>query len=203
MNEHDKSDREPNKARRTLVVATSVVGGAAAVGAAVPFAASMWPSERARAAGAPVKVDVSGLAPGELQVVEWRGKPVWVMRRSQEMIASLKTDEARLSDPDSEASEQPPYAENEYRSRTPELMVLVGVCTHLGCSPQEKPASAKAEMGADWPGGFYCPCHGSKFDFAGRVFKGSPAPLNLVVPPYTVLADGTVVVGEDEKTKGA
>lgn len=203
MNEHDKSDREPNKTRRNLVVATSVVGGAATVGAAVPFVASMWPSERARAAGAPVKVDISGLAPGELQVVEWRGKPVWVMRRSKEMIESLKTDEARLSDPDSKASEQPKYAQNEFRSLNPDLMVLVGVCTHLGCSPQEKPASAKGEMGADWQGGFYCPCHGSKFDFAGRVFKGSPAPLNLEVPPYTVLADGTVVVGEDEKTKGA
>jgi ubiquinol-cytochrome c reductase iron-sulfur subunit len=203
MNEHDKSDREPNKARRNLVVATSVVGGAAAVGAAVPFVASMWPSERARAAGAPVKVDIAGLAAGELQVVEWRGKPVWVLKRSQEMLASLKSLEPRLSDPDSKASEQPKYAENEYRSAKPDLLVLVGVCTHLGCSPQEKPASEKAEMGADWPGGFYCPCHGSKFDFAGRVFKGSPAPLNLVVPPYTVLADGSVVIGEDDKTKGA
>ena len=203
MNEHDKSDRAPNKTRRTLVVATSAVGGAAAVGAAVPFLASMWPSERTRAAGAPVKVDISGLAPGELQVIEWRGKPVWVMKRSPEMIQALKSDEARLSDPQSKASEQPKYAENEFRSAKPDLMVLVGVCTHLGCSPQEKPASAKAEMGGDWPGGFYCPCHGSKFDFAGRVFKGSPAPTNLEVPPYTVAADGTVVVGEDEKTKGA
>jgi ubiquinol-cytochrome c reductase iron-sulfur subunit len=203
MNEHDKSRRGPNKTRRNLVVATSVVGGAATVGAAAPFVASMWPSERARAAGAPVSVNTAGLAPGELEVVEWRGKPVWVMRRSKEMIASLKTDEARLSDPQSKASEQPKYAENEFRSLRPDLLVLVGVCTHLGCSPQEKPASAKAEMGADWPGGFYCPCHGSKFDLAGRVFKGSPAPLNLVVPPYTLLADGTVVIGEDEKTKGA
>jgi ubiquinol-cytochrome c reductase iron-sulfur subunit len=203
MNEHDKSDPKVNKSRRNLVVATSVVGGAASVAAAVPFVMSMWPSERARAAGAPVSLNTTDLAPGELAVVEWRGKPVWVMRRSKEMIESLKSDEARLSDPQSKASEQPKYAENETRSAKPDLLVLVGVCTHLGCSPQEKPASAKAEMGADWPGGFYCPCHGSKFDFAGRVFKGSPAPLNLVVPPYTVLADGTVVIGEDEKTKGA
>ena len=203
MNEHDKSDPKLNKTRRNLVVATSVVGGAASIGAAVPFVASMWPSERARAAGAPVSVNITSLSPGELTVVEWRGKPVWVMRRSKEMIDSLKADEARLSDPQSKASEQPKYAENEFRSAKPDLMVLVGVCTHLGCSPQEKPASDKAEMGADWPGGFYCPCHGSKFDFAGRVFKGSPAPLNLVVPPYTLLADGTVVIGEDEKTKGA
>jgi ubiquinol-cytochrome c reductase iron-sulfur subunit len=199
MNEHEKVD----KTRRNLVVATSVVGGAAGIGAAVPFVASMWPSERARAAGAPVSIDISRIAPGELTVVEWRGKPVWVLRRTKEMIESLKSVEPRLSDPKSKASEQPKYAENEYRSARPEVMVLVGVCTHLGCSPQEKRADAKAEMGADWPGGFYCPCHGSKFDFAGRVFKGSPAPTNLVVPPYTLASETTVVIGEDEKTKGA
>jgi ubiquinol-cytochrome c reductase iron-sulfur subunit len=199
MNEHEKVD----KRRRNLVVATSVVGGAAGIGAAVPFVASMWPSERTRAAGAPVAIDISRIAPGELAVVEWRGKPVWVLRRTKEMIESLKAVEPRLSDPKSKASEQPKYAENEYRSARPDVMVLVGVCTHLGCSPQEKRADAKAEMGADWPGGFYCPCHGSKFDFAGRVFKGSPAPTNLVVPPYTVASDSTVVIGEDEKTKGA
>jgi ubiquinol-cytochrome c reductase iron-sulfur subunit len=198
MNENEKVD----KTRRNLVVATSVAGGAAGVGAAVPFVASMFPSERARAAGAPVDVDLSRIAPGELNVVEWRGKPVWILKRTKEMLESLKKVEPRLSDPDSKASDQPKYAENEYRSKNPELLVLVGVCTHLGCSPQEKPAQAKAEMGADWPGGFYCPCHGSKFDLAGRVFKGSPAPLNLVVPPYT-LVDGKLVVGEDEKTKGA
>jgi ubiquinol-cytochrome c reductase iron-sulfur subunit len=199
MNEHEKVD----KTRRNLVVATSVVGGAAGVGALVPFVASMWPSERARAAGAPVEIDVSRIPPGELAVIEWRGKPVWVLRRTKEMIASLRTVEPRLSDPQSKASEQPKYAQNEYRSASPELLVLVGVCTHLGCSPQEKPADAKGEMGADWVGGFYCPCHGSKFDFAGRVFNGSPAPLNLVVPPYTVVSDTKVVIGEDEKTKGA
>jgi ubiquinol-cytochrome c reductase iron-sulfur subunit len=199
MNEHEKVD----KTRRNLVVATSVVGGAAGVGVAAPFVASMWPSERARAAGAPVEVDASRIPLGELAVIEWRGKPVWVLRRTKEMLASLKTVEPRLSDPDSKASEQPKYAQNEYRSATPDLLVLVGVCTHLGCSPQEKPADAKGEMGADWAGGFYCPCHGSKFDFAGRVFKGSPAPLNLVVPPYTVVSETKLVVGEDEKTKGA
>lgn len=197
MNEQEKVD----KTRRNLVVATSVVGGAASVGAAVPFAASMWPSERARAAGAPVEVDVSRIPPGELAVIEWRGKPVWVLRRTKEMLESLKALEPRLSDPQSKASEQPKYAENEYRSRAPDVLVLVGVCTHLGCSPQEKPADAKAEMGADWLGGFYCPCHGSKFDFAGRVFKGSPAPLNLVVPPYELVSDTKLVIGEDEKNK--
>ena len=197
MNEQEKVD----KTRRNLVVATSVVGGAATVGAAVPFVASMWPSERARAAGAPVEVDVSHIPPGELAVIEWRGKPVWVLRRTKEMLESLKALEPRLSDPQSKASEQPKYAANEYRSRAPEVLVLVGVCTHLGCSPQEKPADAKAEMGADWLGGFYCPCHGSKFDFAGRVFKGSPAPLNLVVPPYELVSDTKLVIGEDEKNK--
>ncbi|MBV9360136.1 MAG: ubiquinol-cytochrome c reductase iron-sulfur subunit, partial [Betaproteobacteria bacterium] len=149
MNDNEKVDPKVNRARRNLVVATSVVGGAAGVGAAVPFAASMWPSERARAAGAPVEVDLSRVAPGELNVIEWRGKPVWVLKRTKEMLESLKKVEPRLSDPDSKASDQPKYAENEYRSRNPDLLVLVGVCTHLGCSPQEKPAEAKAEMGAD------------------------------------------------------
>ncbi len=198
MNDNEKVD----KTRRNLVVATSVVGGAASVGAAVPFVASMWPSERARAAGAPVEVDLSRIAPGELGVVEWRGKPVWVLKRTKEMLESLKAVEPHLSDPQSKASEQAKYAENEFRSKNPGVLVLVGVCTHLGCSPQEKKAEAKSEMGADWPGGFYCPCHGSKFDLAGRVFKGSPAPINLEVPPYT-MADGKLVIGEDEKTKGA
>lgn len=197
MNEQEKVD----KTRRNLVVATSVVGGAAGVGAAVPFLASMWPSDRARAAGAPVEVDVSRIPAGELAVIEWRGKPVWVLRRTKEMLESLKAVEPRLSDPQSKASEQPKYAENEYRSRSPDVLVLVGVCTHLGCSPQEKPADAKGEMGGDWLGGFYCPCHGSKFDFAGRVFKGSPAPLNLVVPPYELVSDTKLVIGEDEKNK--
>src|SRR6202008_59086 len=193
MNEQEKVD----KTRRNLVVATSVVGGAASVGAAVPFVASMWPSAAARAAGAPVEVDVSHIPPGELAVIEWRGKPVWVLRRTKEMIESLKAVEPRLSDPQSKASEQPKYAQNEYRSAQPDLLVLVGVCTHLGCSPQEKPAEAKAEMGADWPGGFYCPCHGSKFDLAGRVFMGVPAPLNLPVPPYRYINDNTILIGSE------
>ena len=199
MNDQEK----PDKTRRNLVVATSVVGGAASLGAALPFVASMLPSERAKAAGAPVEVDLSKIAPGQLEIVEWRGKPVWVIRRTQEMLASLKGVEARLSDPASKASEQPEYAENEYRSKQPELMVMEGVCTHLGCSPQLRTAEAKAEMGADWTGGFYCPCHGSKFDYAGRVFRGAPAPTNLKVPPYTMVSETKLVIGEDEKTKGA
>ncbi|HET7298591.1 MAG TPA: ubiquinol-cytochrome c reductase iron-sulfur subunit, partial [Burkholderiales bacterium] len=160
------------------------------------------PSDRARAAGAPVEVDLSKLAPGEMAVIEWRGKPVWVIRRTKEMLDSLKTDKARLTDPDSRQSTQPAYAKNEVRSEKPEWMVMEGVCTHLGCSPQLKGADAKAEMGADWPGGFYCPCHGSKFDLAGRVFRGAPAPTNLVVPPYT-LSETKLVIGEDKDNKGA
>jgi ubiquinol-cytochrome c reductase iron-sulfur subunit len=159
----------------------------------------MWPSERARAAGAPVEVNIGNIAPGEMAVIEWRGKPVWVLRRTKEMIASLKAVEPRLADPQSKASEQPKYAQNEYRSANPELLVLVGVCTHLGCSPQEKKADAKAEMGADWPGGFYCPCHGSKFDLSGRVFKDVPAPLNLKVPPYRFMNEGLVQIGVDSE----
>ena len=199
MNDREKVD----KTRRTLVAATSVVGGAAAVGAAIPFIASMNPSARARAAGAPVEAEIATMQPGELRVFEWRGKPVWVIRRSNEMIESLKAVVPNLTDPQSKASEQPQYAENEFRSIKPEIMVMEGVCTHLGCSPQLKPAEAKGEMGADWVGGFYCPCHGSKFDFAGRVFRGAPAPTNLPVPPYTFVSDGQLLIGEDKEKKGA
>jgi ubiquinol-cytochrome c reductase iron-sulfur subunit len=199
MNDQEK----PDKTRRNLVVATSVVGGIASVGAAVPFVLSMLPSERAKAAGAPVEVDLAGIAPGQMAVVEWRGKPVWVIRRTQEMLDSLKQVEPQLTDPASDASQQPAYAENPFRARSPELMVMEGVCTHLGCSPQLRTAAAKAEMGADWAGGFYCPCHGSKFDYAGRVFRGAPAPTNLPVPPYTLVSETTLVIGEDEKNKGA
>jgi ubiquinol-cytochrome c reductase iron-sulfur subunit len=198
MSEQTKVD----KTRRNLVVATSVVGGAAGVAAAVPFVASMLPSERAKAAGAPVEVDITKIAPGEMAVIEWRGKPVWVIHRNKEMLDSLKGVSARLTDPESRSSKQPAYAKNETRAQNPEWMVMEGVCTHLGCSPQLKSAEATAEMGGDWAGGFYCPCHGSKFDYAGRVFRGAPAPLNLVVPPYT-LAEGKLTIGEDKETKGA
>jgi len=194
--------KEVSNTRRNLIVATSVVGGAAAAGAAVPFVTSMWPSERAKAAGAPIETELAALQPGELRVLEWRGKPVWVLRRTKEMLESLKTISGQLQDPESNASIQPEYAKNEYRSAKPEIMVMEGVCTHLGCSPQLKGADAKAEMGADWPGGFYCPCHGSKFDYAGRVFKGAPAPTNLVVPPYSFTSEVALLIGEDEK-KGA
>jgi ubiquinol-cytochrome c reductase iron-sulfur subunit len=197
MSEKKKIDNT----RRNLIVATAAASGAAGVAVAIPFAWSWWPSERAKAAGAPVQVDISRMEPGELKVIEWRGKPVWVIRRTPEMLATLKAITAKLTDPGSRASEQPEYARNEARSRKPEIMVMEGVCTHLGCSPQLKSADAKAEMGADWTGGFYCPCHGSKFDFAGRVFKGAPAPLNLPVPPHTYLSDAVLVIGDE--TKGA
>jgi ubiquinol-cytochrome c reductase iron-sulfur subunit len=193
------SENKMNPARRKLIVATAVAGGAASLGAAVPFVWSMWPSERAKAAGAPVEVDISRMEPGELKIVEWRGKPVWVVRRTREMLDTLKALSAKLTDPGSRSSDQPEYAKNETRARKPEFMVMEGVCTHLGCSPQLKGAEAKAEMGADWAGGFYCPCHGSKFDYAGRVFKGAPAPLNLPVPPHAYLSDAVLVIGEDKK----
>lgn len=195
MSEQKKVD----KTRRNLVVATSVVGGAASVGAAIPFVASMLPSERAKAAGVPIEVDISAIAPGELRIFEWRGKPVWVIRRTQEMLDSIEKSAGYLTDPGSKASQQPEYAENTFRSRKPEVMVMEGVCTHLGCSPQLKTAEAKAEMGGDWPGGFYCPCHGSKFDMAGRVYRGAPAPTNLPVPPYAFLSDSTLLIGDDKK----
>ena len=195
MSQQEKVD----KTRRNLVVATSVAGGLASVGVAVPFAASWMPSERAKAAGAPVQADISALAPGEMQIVEWRGKPVWILRRTKEMLAGIKKTVGKLSDPKSEVPQQPEYAKNEFRSIKEEFAVLEGVCTHLGCSPQLKTAEAQAEMGGDWAGGFYCACHGSKFDLAGRVYKGSPAPINLNVPPYTFLSDTTILIGDDKK----
>jgi ubiquinol-cytochrome c reductase iron-sulfur subunit len=177
------------------VRATSLFGAATTLGAGTPFLESLAPSARAKAAGAPQRVDIGKLAPGELHVVEWRGKPVWVLRRTDQMLADIRKDDGLVSDPHSAASKQPAYARNEFRSRDPRLFVVIGVCTHLGCSPVMKPASAKDELGASWHGGFYCPCHGSKFDFAGRVLRGSPAPTNLVVPPYRLADTDTLVIG--------
>jgi ubiquinol-cytochrome c reductase iron-sulfur subunit len=188
-----------NKTRRNLIVATATAGGVAAVGAAVPFVASMLPSERAKALGAPIETDISALKPGEMQILEWRGKPVWVLRRTNEMIEGVKKSEKELADPRSDVPQQPPYAKNDLRSIRPEVVVLEGVCTHLGCSPQFKGPEAKAEMGPDWNGGFYCPCHGSKFDLAGRVYRGVPAPTNLPVPPYIFLSDNRILIGRDKE----
>ena len=192
---------EMNPGRRRLLVITAAAGGACGVAAALPFAATMLPSERAKALGAPVEADIGALAPGEMQVVEWRGKPVWIIRRTKEMLDSITKGDGIVADPQSKVPQQPEYAKNAFRAIKDEYAVLVGVCTHLGCSPQLKPGEAKAEMGADWNGGFYCPCHGSKFDFAGRVYKGAPAPINLEVPKYAFLSDTRIVIGED--TKGA
>ena len=193
------SEKKIDNTRRNMIVATAAVAGAAGVAAAIPFAWSWWPSERAKAAGAPVEADISNLAPGELQVVEWRGKPVWIVRRTKEMLEAVTKADDKVTDPRSEVDKQPEYAKNEYRSIKPEILVLVGICSHLGCSPQAKSAEAKGEMGADWAGGFLCPCHGSKFDLAGRVYKGAPAPVNLDVPPHMYLSDGRILIGEDKK----
>ena len=183
--------------RRFLVAGTSVVGAVGAGFVAVPFISSWMPSERAKTAGAPVQVDISKLQEGQKVTVEWRGKPVWIVKRSKQMMDDLPTLDERLRDPQSENEQQPEYARNELRSRKPEISVLVGICTHLGCSPTFRPEVAPADLGADWKGGYFCPCHGSKFDLAGRVYQGVPAPLNLVVPPHYYVSDRTILIGED------
>ena len=187
--------------RRFLVAATGVAGGLAGAAAAVPFVASMLPSERAKAAGAPVEADIRNLAPGEMTRVEWRGKPVWIVRRTPEMLESVKEDDNKVADPKSERKPEltPEYARNEFRSIKPEYLVVVGICTHLGCSPVDKFKAQPEPFDADWNGGFYCPCHGSLFDLAGRVYKNKPAPDNLAVPPHTYLSDGTILIGVDQK----
>ena len=183
--------------RRFLTAATVVVGGVGAAAAVVPFVASMQPSAKALAAGAPVEADVSKLEPGQMMTVEWRGKPVWLVYRTEQNVKDLPTLNDQLLDPSSSADQQPNYAKNANRSIKPELAVIVGVCTHLGCSPTYRPEIASGDLGANWRGGFFCPCHGSRFDLAGRVYKGVPAPKNLEVPPYTLISDSLVLVGED------
>jgi ubiquinol-cytochrome c reductase iron-sulfur subunit len=186
--------------RRFLLVASSVAGGAAAVAVAAPFVASMFPSAKARAAGAPVEVDISKVEPGMMIRAEWRGKPVWIVHRTPDMVEGLKKTDDRVVDPESRQPMQPEYAKNEYRSRKPEWLVLVGICTHLGCSPTDKlKAGAESGLGDDWMGGFFCPCHGSKFDLAGRVYKGVPAPTNLEVPKYQFLTETRLLIGDDGK----
>lgn len=184
--------------RRFLTQATSVVGVAGLGFAAVPFMSSFQPSERAKAVGAPVEIDITKLEPGQKVTAQWRGKPVWVVRRTPESVAELTGLEGALRDPKSDQPQQPEYAKNEYRSIKPEYLVVVGVCTHLGCSPAFLPPGAPSDLGADWKGGFFCPCHGSRFDLAGRVFTGVPAPTNLEVPPHKYLSDSLLLVGADE-----
>ena len=189
--------------RKVLTAATGVMGAVGATFLAVPFVGSWQPSERAKAAGAPVDIDISKVQLGQMLTVNWRGKPVWVVRRTPEMLTMLGTMTDVLSDPDSNESIQPEYAKNESRASKPEFLVMVGVCTHLGCAPLYRPAVNSPDMAANWKGGFFCPCHGSAFDLAGRVFRGVPAPTNLDIPPYTFLTDSMIRVGVDpEPVKG-
>ena len=196
------NEQSVDKDRRNAMVATSVVGGIGALCTAWPFVNTFAPSEKAKAAGAPVEVDIAGIAPGEMKTVEWRGKPVWILRRTPDMIASLKQTDGKVADADSKRNQDeltPDYARNEQRSRKPEYLVAVGICTHLGCSPSkvDHGAPAAGALGADWPGGFFCPCHGSTFDLAGRVFRNKPAPINLEVPPHRYASDTRLIIGED------
>jgi ubiquinol-cytochrome c reductase iron-sulfur subunit len=184
--------------RRTWLIAAGAAGGVAAVGTAVPFVASFTPSERAKALGAAVEVDISDIPPGGMKTVEWRGKPVWIVRRTPEMLATAEKPSADLADPESAKPQQPEYARNATRSIKPDVFVAVGICTHLGCSPTAVPAgSNNPSVGDDWAGGFFCPCHGSTFDGAGRVFKNKPAPTNLEVPPHRYVSDTRLLIGED------
>jgi ubiquinol-cytochrome c reductase iron-sulfur subunit len=183
--------------RKFLLTATSITGAVGVTALGVPFVSSMLPSEKAKAAGASVEFNVSKVKKGQLITTEWRGQPVWILNRSEEMLDTLK-DQKNLADPNLKVtSQQPEYCQNSTRSIKPNVLVMVGICTHLGCSPSPK-LSPKGEMGDSWEGGFFCPCHGSKFDLAGRVFKGSPAPTNLVVPPYRYSDESTIVIGEDK-----
>lgn len=198
-NEASVADSQPqdNTRRRFLTVATSVVGGVGVVGAAVPFIGSWNPSAKARAAGADVEVDISKVEPGQLIRVMWRSKPVWIVRRTPELLASLEAHEDQLKDPESQEEQQPGFAQNRHRSIKEEYLVLVGICTHLGCSPQHLKDGAFGQYAEGVKEGFFCPCHGSKFDMSGRVFESVPAPLNLVVPPYQYLDDTTLLIGSE------
>ncbi|HEX7646203.1 MAG TPA: ubiquinol-cytochrome c reductase iron-sulfur subunit [Noviherbaspirillum sp.] len=197
------NEKQVDSGRRGLLAATCAVGGVAGLATAGAFVSTFQPSERAKAAGAPVEVDIGDLAPGEMKTVEWRGKPVWILKRTPEMVASLKKTDSQVADPNSERNRDeftPEYARNEYRSIKPEILVAIGICTHLGCSPSAKfQTGAQPSLPDDWAGGFLCPCHGSTFDLAGRVFKNKPAPDNLPVPRHMYLSDNKIVIGKDEK----
>ncbi|MEY2729610.1 MAG: hypothetical protein RL584_736 [Pseudomonadota bacterium] len=196
------SESSVDSSKRTWLIASTCAGAAGGVAVAVPFVSTFAPSERAKAAGAAVEVDISGIKPGEKVTVEWRGKPVWIIRRTPEQVESLKKTEAQVADPNSDrkAYPTPAYAKNQHRSIKPEVFVGVGICSHLGCSPSDKFATgAQPSLPDDWNGGFLCPCHGSTFDLAGRVFKNKPAPDNLEVPPHMYLSDTRILIGEDKK----
>jgi ubiquinol-cytochrome c reductase iron-sulfur subunit len=196
------SNSQVDKSKRTWMIATGCAGAAGGAALAVPFVSTFTPSERALAAGAAVEVDISSLKPGEKVTVEWRGKPVWIVRRTPEQLAALEKMSPQMADPDSKrtAYPTPDYAKNTYRSIKPEFFVAVGICSHLGCSPSDKfQTGAQPSLPDDWAGGFFCPCHGSTFDMAGRVFKNKPAPDNLEVPPHMYLSETTLLIGEDKK----
>jgi len=196
------SDTPVDSSKRTWLIASTCAGAVGGVAVAVPFVSTFQPSEKAKAAGAAVEVDISALKPGEKMTVEWRGKPVWIVRRTPEQLQSLKKTDALVVDPESDrkAYPIPAYAKNEYRSIKPEILVLIGICTHLGCSPSDRfTPGAQPSLPDDWQGGFLCPCHGSTFDIAGRVYKNKPAPDNLEVPPHMYLSDTKLLIGEDKK----
>ena len=193
----EEKDGLSNGRRRFLLTTTSVVGAVGVVGVATPFIRSWNPSAKAKAAGAPVTVSIEKLEPGQQIIVEWRGKPVFIVRRTQNMLDNLSKISGRLRDPDSKKSEQPAYATNEFRAIRKDILVLVGLCTHLGCSPKFMPEVRAMEFDSEWSGGYHCPCHGSKFDLAGRVFKGVPAPTNLVIPPHNYIDENVLVIGID------
>jgi len=203
MSDSSFSDTPQDPGRRSWVALTAGVGALGGVAAAVPFVSNFAPSERAKAAGAPVEVDIGALKPGEKMTVEWRGKPVWIVRRTKEQLDALPKNDPELADPKSERKPDeltPPYARNEARSIKPEYLVVVGICSHLGCSPSDKfAAGPQPSLPDDWRGGFLCPCHGSTFDMAGRVFKNKPAPDNLEVPPHMYVTDTSLVIGEDKR----
>ena len=183
--------------RRLLTATATVVGGVGAAATAVPFISTMTPSAKARAIGAPVEVEIGDLKPGERKIVKWQGKPVWILRRDEASVSELAELNDSVRDPDSEEEQQPDYAQNQYRALKPEYLIVIGLCTHLGCSPTYSTKDGEHDLGADWKGGFFCPCHGSTFDLAGRVFKDVPAPTNLIVPPHQYLSDTRVLIGDD------
>jgi ubiquinol-cytochrome c reductase iron-sulfur subunit len=186
--------------RRRLLVATSVAGGVAGMAAAIPYVSTFAPSERNKSSGAPIEVDISKLGPGEMMTVDWNGKPTWILHRTKKMLDGIVQQSGRMADPKSDRSKQPGYAKNELRSIKPEYWVAIGICTHMGCAPADKfRTGAESGMGPEWEGGFLCPCHGSTFDLAGRVYKDKPAPHNLEVPPHVYLSNARILIGEDRK----
>jgi ubiquinol-cytochrome c reductase iron-sulfur subunit len=194
------TDTVDHSKRNMLLAATAAAGGVVAAGAGAPFVLSLMPSERAKAAGAPVEVDISTIEPGSMISIEWQGKPVWIVRRTPDMLKELNTHDSELVDPTSSVPQQPEYCNNATRSIKPEYLVVLGVCTHLGCSPTFRPEVSPTDLGANWDGGWFCPCHGSRFDLAARVFKGVPAPTNLIIPPHMYLSDTKLLVGDDKQS---